>query len=520
MIRVAAYCRVSTDNEDQNNSFESQQRYFQECIQQNPDWELQGIYADEGLSGTDTKKRKQFNRMICAAREGKIDLIITKEVSRFARNTLDMLDYTRELRRYGIGVYFLIDNINTLEQDGELRLTLMSSIAQEESRKTSERVKWGQTRSMEHGVVFGGSLLGYDVEDGKIRVNLEGAKVVRYIFHKYLDERKGSSVIARELQEEGIPSSRGNLNWSSATVLKILRNEKYCGDLVQKKTYTPDFLTHDKKYNNGAEKLVILRDHHEAIISRERWAAVQQELVRRRRGGEEKASRGNRYPLSGKLRCGDCDSSFLARKKKTSAGKIYRIWRCSKATLEGTPHIDAQGHMLGCGVGRQLRDDVAMDILKRTVHAVQMDTDAIIRNLTDIVNSILQNNQDDRSKEQKRLARELEQEEEKKQRALESFLEKDITKADFQFINHRCDACILNIQQNLEEIRQKKQDASVKNTRQKVQEMICSIVQHDQEDENFYGRLLDHMTVYHDGRVEVVLLCLSTCWNYSLTKFT
>ena len=160
MKRVAAYCRVSTDKDDQANSFESQQRYFREYIERHPDMELQEIYADEGISGTSTRKRKRFNAMIRAAKEGKIDLIVTKGVSRFARNTVDTLQYTRELKAIGIGVFFMNDGINTLEPDAELRLSIMASIAQEESRKTSSRVKWGQTRRMEQGVVFGGSLLG------------------------------------------------------------------------------------------------------------------------------------------------------------------------------------------------------------------------------------------------------------------------------------------------------------------------------------------------------------------------
>lgn len=280
-VRVAAYCRVSTDKEDQANSFENQQRYFLACIQRNPDWVLQNIYADEGISGTSTKKRKQFNAMIAAARAGELDLILTKEVSRFARNTLDTLAYTRELSRRGVGVLFLIDNIDTRQQDGELRLTIMSSIAQEESRKTSQRVKWGQARRMEQGVVFGGSLLGYDVQDGQITVNQEGAKIVRRIFHACLVEHKSTAVIARELREAGIPSSRGIVMWSAATVWKILKNEKYCGDLVQKKTYTPDYLTHEKKYNRGEEAMIIIRDHHTPIIDRKTWDAVQLELARR-----------------------------------------------------------------------------------------------------------------------------------------------------------------------------------------------------------------------------------------------
>ena len=153
--RVAAYCRVSTDHEDQANSFESQQRYFRQYIERNPDWELYEIFADEGISGTNTKKRSEFKRMIACAKEGDFDLIITKEISRFARNTLDSIYYTRDLKKHGVGVIFMNDNINTLDGDAELRLAIMSSIAQEESRKTSERVKWGQKRQMEQGVVFG-----------------------------------------------------------------------------------------------------------------------------------------------------------------------------------------------------------------------------------------------------------------------------------------------------------------------------------------------------------------------------
>ena len=250
--RVAAYCRVSTDHEDQANSFESQQRYFRQYIQYHPDWELFGVFADEGLSGTTTKRRKEFHRMIACAKNGEIDLIITKEISRFARNTLDSISFTRELKRHGVGVIFMNDNINTLDGDAELRLAIMASIAQEESRKTSERVKWGQKRQMEQGVVFGRSMLGYDVKDGKMTMNQEGAEVVRLIFRKFVNEGKGAHTICRELREAGITPMQAK-EWSSTVILRLLRNEKYCGDLVQKKTYTPDYLSHEKKYNTGQE---------------------------------------------------------------------------------------------------------------------------------------------------------------------------------------------------------------------------------------------------------------------------
>ena len=279
MQRVAAYCRVSTDKNDQINSLESQKRYFSEYIRQNPMWQLTEIYVDEGITGTSTKRRRAFNRMIADAENRRFDLLLTKEISRFARNTLDSIYYTRRLRDWGVGVIFLRDNINTLDPDAELRLTIMSSIAQEESRKTSDRVKWGQKRRMEQGVVFGRSLLGYDVKNGKISVNEAGAEIVRQIYHKFAVEQKSANRIARELQEAGVPTFHDVKRWSGTVILRALRNEKYCGDLVQKKTFTPDYLTHEKKRNRGEEELVILRGHHPPIVSRELWERAQAELA-------------------------------------------------------------------------------------------------------------------------------------------------------------------------------------------------------------------------------------------------
>ena len=210
MIKVASYCRVSTDKDDQANSFESQQRYFKDYIDRQPDWELYEIYADKGITGTSTKKRVKFNQMINDAHMGKFNIIITKEVSRFSRNILDTISYTRELKALGVYVIFLNDCIATSDADAELKLSIMGSLAQEESRKTSARVKWGQARRMEQGVVFGRSMLGYDVKDGKMTLNPEGAEIVKLIFHKYGNEKKGTSVIARELREAGYKSYTGN----------------------------------------------------------------------------------------------------------------------------------------------------------------------------------------------------------------------------------------------------------------------------------------------------------------------
>ena len=335
IMRVGAYCRVSTERSDQANSYESQQQYFKQYIDRNPKWILAEIFADEGKSGTSTKKRTAFNRMIASAKNGELDMIITKEISRFARNTLDSIYYTRELKRVGVGVLFLNDNINTLDPDAELRLAIMSSIAQEESRKTSDRVKWGQKRRMEQGIVFGRDMLGYDVQGGKMYINNDGAEIVRLIFHKYVNEGKGTSIIARELHEAGLKSHRHKTKWSNTAILRIIRNEKYCGDLVQKKTFTPDYLTHEKKQNRGEEELITIKNHHQPIISREVFNKANEILAHKSLSQEGKAKYSNRYALSGKIKCGICGSTYVARTKKRKDGSQRRTWQCYKSVQHG-----------------------------------------------------------------------------------------------------------------------------------------------------------------------------------------
>lgn len=328
-LRVAAYCRVSTAREDQAGSLENQQRYFRRCIEAHPDWVLTEIYADEGVSGTSTRGREAFGRMLAAAQAGALDLILTKEVSRFARNTVDTLEITRRLKALGVGVLFLSDNIDTRDNDGELRLTIMASIAQEESRKTSERVRWGQRRRMEAGIVFGNdSIFGFDLKGGLLSVNQEQAAVVRRIYGKFLYEGKGTHVIARELDQEGVPPPGGGKSWSSTMVRRVLRNEKYAGDLLQKKYVTVDFLNHKKVENKGLEEKIYLPGHHEAIISRETWQAVQQELARRAGAQEHGSKYSNRYWCSGKVVCGSCGGRFTPRTDRRRDGSPCRAWHC------------------------------------------------------------------------------------------------------------------------------------------------------------------------------------------------
>ncbi len=266
MLNVCAYCRVSTDKSDQANSLEAQKRYFYDCISKNPDWRLTEIFADSGITGTSIKKRTAFKKMIGCALSGEIDLIITKEVSRFARNTVDALTYTRLLKQHGVGVLFLSDGINTLSSDGELRLSILSTIAQEESRKTSERVKWGQLQSMKRGVVFGNGVYGYDLKNGVLTVNEEQAKTVKEIFRLRVYEGLNPRQIAERI-------SRPEREWKTETIRKMLKNEKYCGDLVCRKQETVDYLNHTRRTNT--QNRIIINNHHEAIVSRKLFLQAQ-----------------------------------------------------------------------------------------------------------------------------------------------------------------------------------------------------------------------------------------------------
>lgn len=516
-MKVAAYCRVSTDKEDQTNSFESQQRYFREYIDRQPDWELYDVYADEGITGTSTKKRAAFNRMISDARLKRFDLIITKEISRFARNTLDSIQYTRELKKIGVGVYFMNDNMNTLNESSEFLLTLKASMAQEESRTTSSRVKWGQTRRMEQGVVFGRSMLGYDVRDGKMTVNPEGAEIVRLIFHKYVHERKGTTVIARELREAGYLTYGGNTKWKNTVILKILKNEKYCGDLKQKKTYTPDYLTHQKKYNYGEEEFVFLKNHHEPIVSRELWEEAQRERARRDLDGKCGAGHGNRYPLSGKIKCNQCGQSFVSRDRKRKNGSRYRTWRCGTATAEGKQHVDTAGNAIGCDTGYQLRDEVGIEMLKQSVGMLKMDTEAVISSITRIVTEVIQASQDNNQINVEKLKKELAQIEEKKKSVLDAFFAHSISKDDMKLMNAEYDSKIAELTDKISSA-EKRDNLSydTKTLAKDIREKVAGVVNGETATDNFYGNLLAHITAYPDRRIEVNLKLLPTKWNYVL----
>ena len=513
--KVAAYCRVSTDNEDQANSFESQQRYFRQYIERNPDWELYAIFADEGISGTNTKKRKEFNRMIECAKNGDFDLIITKEISRFARNTLDSIFYTRDLKKHGVGVIFLNDNINTLDGDAELRLAIMSSIAQEESRKTSERVKWGQKRQMEQGVVFGRSMLGYDVKDGKMTINEEGAKIVRLIFHKFVDEGKGTHVIARELREEGIEPMRVK-EWQNTVILRVIRNEKYCGDLVQKKTYTPDFLSHEKKYNRGQEEFVIIKDHHEPIISRELFDKANRILDAKSLSQEGKAKHSNRYPFSGKIKCGRCGASYVARYKTRKDGSRYKAWRCYEAANHGRPHIDKAGNQVGCS-GESIRNEDAIYLLYLVCRELKINRQKVVDNLTKTIDAVMRIDLTGTSTSA--LSEKIEEAKKKRTGLIDLYTSGDIDKTEFTALRAKYDEDIEKLKSMAEGIEQQqtmilKQKELMEDIKNAIDELINGI----QYEDEYYTQILDKMVINDKNHIDVYLKMLPHKWSFTVAK--
>lgn len=501
MIKAASYCRVSTDKDDQANSFESQQRYFRAYIQSHPDWEFYKIYADEGITGTSTKKRVQFNRMIADAYEGKFQMIITKEVSRFSRNILDTIAYTRELRAIGIGVIFANDRINTLEPEAEMLLSFLASLAQEESRRTSSRVVWGQTRQMEKGVVFGQSLLGYDVKDGSMTINPEGAEIVRLIFHKYALEQTGTSEIAKYLTENGYRTCTGNTNWRPNTVIKILNNEKYAGDLVQKKTYTPDYLSHAKRTNKGEVPFIIIENHHEPIISREVWNMAQDRLRKNHKHSRESVGHSNRYIFSGKIRCDACGRRFVGRFKYGKDGSKLRRWSC------GTGH---------CNVGRLVRDDDAMQMLKTSIKSLPLDRSAIIRNVTELAMNAIQTGEQNTSADPQRLQLEIDRMQQKKEAVMDSYFSGEITKMDMQTMNRKYEEQLASLYQRLQSAIHHQQDCPEPRTLySEIALEVTAILCGETESEVFFKTMLDHLTVFKDRHMELRLNHLPQVFRFS-----
>ena len=414
-LRVAAYCRVSTDDEEQKTSYEAQIGYYTEKINSNPEWQMAGIFADEGISGTQAQKRPEFLKMIRLCRQRKIDVILTKSLSRFARNTVDSLGYIRELRALGIAVISEKENINTLTAESEMLITIMSCFAQAESESISKNVSWGVRQSFKNGNVpmQYARLLGYRKgHDGNAEIIPEEAEVVKEVYRCYLDGMS-MNLIADRLNEKGLTTKGGSSPYRKTVVQRILTNEKYTGDALLQKTYVTDCITKKTRKNNGELPMYLVKNHHEPIISRTDFNRVQEEMARRSakrtiadkltKTGQGKYSA--KYALSELLICGECGEHYR-RVTWTAKGFKEIKWRCvsriqyGKKKCHSSPTVDEQAfhRAIVSAINEfcEVKDDVAKALRESiiealdqnqngSVHAAQQRIDELARNMDELI---------------------------------------------------------------------------------------------------------------------------------------
>lgn len=414
-LKVAAYCRVSTDQEEQESSYEAQIGYYTEKINSNSEWQMAGIFADEGITGTQTKKRPEFLKMIRLCRQGKIDMILTKSLSRFARNTVDSLKYIRDLKALGIAVIFEKENINTLETDTEMVLTIMSCFAQAESESISKNVSWGIRQSFKNGNVpmQYARLLGYRKgDDDKPEIVPEEAEIVKEIYRLYLEGMSLNMIVDR-LNEKGLKTKGSNAPYRKEVIQRILTNEKYTGDALLQKTYVTDCITKKTRKNNGELPMYLVKNHHEPIISRSDFNRVQEEMARRsaKRSIADKLTKTEqgkysaKYALSELLICGECGSHYR-RVTWTAKGFKEIKWRCinriqyGKKKCHSSPTVDEQplhkAIVSTINEFCEVKDDVAKALresitevldtnLNGSVQAAQQRIDKLAHNIDELI---------------------------------------------------------------------------------------------------------------------------------------
>ena len=381
-LRVAAYCRVSTDDEEQLTSYEAQQNYYTDKIMTNHEWTMAGIFADEGITGTSARKRPEFLKMIRQCRQKKIDVVLTKSISRFARNTVDCLHYIRLLKELGIAVIFEKENINTLESDSEILITLLGAFAQSESESISANVRWGKRQAMREGKVSiqYKKLYGFQRgADRKPEIIPEQAKIVAEIYRRYL---AGASyrMIQDWLREEQIPNTSGKPEWSIHGIRSILTNEKYCGDVLCQKTFTQDCISKKVVRNTGQLPMYLIQNHHEGIVDRKTFDAVQAEMARRNAGkspSKKTAPTGrttytSKYALSERLVCGECGTLYR-RCTWSNRGKKRVVWRCVSRLDYGTKY---------CHKSPSLDEKRLQEAILTALSSVMSQKDTLIRQIT------------------------------------------------------------------------------------------------------------------------------------------
>ena len=381
-LRVAAYCRVSTDDEEQLTSYEAQKNYYTDKIMTNKAWTMAGIFADEGITGTSARKRPEFLRMIRQCKQGKIDIVLTKSISRFARNTVDCLNYVRALKELGIAVIFEKENMNTLEIDSEILITMLGAFAQSESESISANVRWGIRQAMKEGkaTIQYKYLYGYRKgDDSKPEIIPDQAEVVRKIYDLFLS---GTPVrgIQEYLNANSVPNINGESKWARSAIDSILTNEKYCGDVLLQKTYIDDCINKKVKKNTGQLPMYLVQNHHEGIISRETFDAAQAELARRSAGkspSKKNAPTGrsrysSKYALSDRLYCGECGTRYQRCTWRNRDGSKRIVWRCVSRVDYGSKY---------CHDSPTLDEEPLHRAILAAINSAVKDKDNIVYNL-------------------------------------------------------------------------------------------------------------------------------------------
>ena len=449
-LRVTFYARVSTDQDEQINSLENQVQYYTELIQSKPNWKFVPGYVDEGISGGSTKKRDNFNRMIRDAKAGMFDFIITKEISRFSRSTLDSIKYTQELLDYNVGVFFQNDNINTLDTDSEFRLVIMAGVAQDEIRKLSERLKFGFRQAIKNGHVLGNDkLYGYDKKDCVLTVNEEEAEIIRIIFDLYGNQRLGTRTISKRLMELGYTSREGNA-FNTLTIRHILENPKYKGWYCGNKSQSVDYRTKRNILLDESEWVTYPDPSIPAIVSEELWNRANA-LYKRRREEMKSHSSGvsfhNRYPYSAKIYCEEHGTTFHRQVIQTKKGQ-QEVWQCKVYRSHGRAACSAP----------QIRssdlDVILSDIFKELVRDKQKIIDSLVTVLTNIPKEL------DFGKLRCQVENEMEDLERKKNRLLDLSIAGALTVEEFKERNDAFNAQILACQGKLTAIRQEEESRS------------------------------------------------------------
>lgn len=497
-LRVTFYARVSTDKDEQINSLENQVQYYTELIQSQQNWIFVPGYIDEGISGTSTKKRDRFNRMIEDAKAGLFDFIITKEISRFSRSTLDSIKYTQELLEYNVGVLFQNDNINTLDTESEFRLVIMAGVAQDEVRKLSERLKFGFRQAIKNGHVLGNDRLwGYDKKDCVLTINEEEAPAVRLIFDLYANRGLGVRRISRELTDLGYRSREGN-DFNVLTVRHILTNPKYKGWYCGNKTQSLDYRTKKKVFLEEDEWVTYPDPNIPAIVSEELWDRANELYKQRSRQSKAHAAGAafhNRYPYSAKLICEEHGTTFH-RHTLTSAKGIKEVWQCKVYRSRGRQACSAP----------QIRSSELDEIMARIFLQLVKDKETLIGALVKIIESVPQGH--DYAKELERLEAEMTVIHGKKDKLLELSMEGGLTVPEFKKRNDGLNEQLLALEQQMAVIRteQRRSQSNVESTRAIRRELERLLSFRDGVDSALVATILDHIVVKKESSKEEIHL--------------